>query len=162
MILDLQTMFSGVVSAAGVKTGDAVTATAISANVLDLRQSNSLLLADEGLNPDETWLIVQSDASAAWTAAGAATLTITLESDSTANLATTPVVHWSSAAIGKAAILASTVLARIPLPSADYQRYLGLRYTVATGPFTAGAILAYLTPDVQRNKTYPSGFTIDA
>ena len=38
MILDLQTKFSGSTSAAGVTTGQAITATAISTNVLDLRQ----------------------------------------------------------------------------------------------------------------------------
>ena len=108
MILDLQSMFSGSVTAAGVKTGDAVTATAISLNVMDLRQgvasigTGVLALADEGLNPDEAWMIVQADNSAAFAAAGAATLTVTLESDSTANLATAPVVHFSTAVIPKA------------------------------------------------------------
>ena len=161
MFIDLQSTFSGSTTGAGVKSGDAVTATAISANVIDLRQSASPALADEGLFPNETWLIVQSDGSADFAAAGAATLTITLESDSTANLATAPVVHFSTPAIGKAAILKNTVLVRAPLPSDNYKRFLGVRYTVATGPFTAGAVLAWISPDVQRNITYAAGFTID-
>lgn len=162
MILDLQTMFDGTVSAAGVKTGTALTVTAISANVLD--RSGSLTvpaLEDEGMNPAETWLIVQMDNSADATAAGAATLTITLESDSTANLATAPVVHLATAAIAKATMLKNTVLLRTALPSADYKKFVGLRYTVATGPFTAGGLLAYMVPDIQRNVIYPAGFTID-
>lgn len=159
MFLDLQTMFSGSVAANGTKTGDAITATAISANVLDLRQSGALALADEGLNPDEAWLYITA-LTAANGADAAKTLTITLESDSAVGLGTTPVVHWSSGAILGSAILAGTVLARIPLPSADYQRYLGLRYTVSAA-FTAFAVTANITPDIQRNKIYPTGFTID-
>lgn len=163
MILDLQTMFSGSVSAAGVKTGDALTVTAISANVLDRSGGLTLFptLEDEGLNPDENWLVVQTDGTADATAAGAATLSITLESDTTANLATAPVVHATSPLIAKATMVKNTVLWRTPLPSDDYKKFIGLRYTVGTGPFTAGNLLAYITPDIQRNKIYPIGFTID-
>jgi len=161
MFIDLQTTFDGTTTAAGVKSGSAVTATAISANVIDLRQAASPALADEGVNPAETILFVQSDGSADFAAAGAATLTITLESDSAATLASSPVVHFSTAAIGKAAILKNTVLVRVALPYDNYKRFLGLRYTVATGPFTAGAILGWISPDVQRNVIYPVGFTID-
>jgi hypothetical protein len=161
MFIDLQTTFDGSTTGAGVKTGTAVTATAISANVIDLRQAATPAVADEGVNPAQTILFVQSDGSADFAAAGAATLTITLESDSTANLATAPVVHFSTAAIGKAAILKNTVLVRVALPSADYKRFLGLRYTVATGPFTAGGILGWISPDMQRNIVYPAAFTID-
>lgn len=159
MIIDLQTTFSGSTSAAGVKTGDAVTVTAISANVLDLRNQATPTLVDEGLLED-LWLVVQTDSSADFTAAGAATLTITLESDSTANLATAPVVHFATAAIAKATLLKNTTVVRSAPPSDDYKRFLGLRYTVATGPFTAGGILAYFTPVLQRNKTYPVGFAV--
>ena len=48
MILDLQTMFSGAVASDGTKTGQAVTATAISTNVLDLRNASTPTLVDEG------------------------------------------------------------------------------------------------------------------
>lgn len=161
MFIDLQTTFDGSTTAAGVKTGSAVTVTAISANVVDMRQAATPATADEGISGPETWFIVQSDSSADFAAAGAATLTITLESDSTANLATAPVVHFSTAAIGKAAILKNTVLVRVQLPSGDYKRFLGARYTVATGPFTAGGILAWISPDLARNVVYPAGFTID-
>lgn len=160
MILDLQTMFSGSVSAAGVKTGQALTATAISDNVLDLRQAATPAVADEGIGgAQETWLIVQVQTSAAGGDA-AKTLTITLESDSTANLATAPVVHYSTPAITGATLVAGYTAVRVMLPSADYKRYLGLRYTVSAG-FTAFAILAYFTPDPQRNVIYPAGFTVD-
>lgn len=162
MIIDLQTRFSGSTTAAGVTTGDAVTATAISSNVIDLRSTlgNTPTLVDEGVRVQDLALIVQADQSADFAAAGAATLTITLESDSTANLATAPTVHLASGAIPKAKLVKGFVAMNIDLPADSYQRFLGTRYTVATGPFTAGGILAYLTPAAQRNLTYPIGFGV--
>jgi hypothetical protein len=163
MIIDLQSRFSGSTTAAGVTIGDAVTVTAISANVLDLRSTNTVgpTLVDEGIQYQDLWLIVQCDQSAAFAAAGAATLTITLESDSTANLATTPAVHYSTAAIPKATLVQGYTAVRVVVPSGDYQRYVGTRYTVATGPFTAGGILAFLTFVPQRNVVYPIGFAVN-
>lgn len=157
MILDLQTTFSGAVAADGTKTAQAITATAISTNVLDTRNAATPALVDEGLVGNSLWLVVQTiQAFNTLTS-----LAITLESDSTANLATAPVVHFSTGAILLAALTANTVLARIQLPSADYKRYLGLRYTVTGTNPTQGSLLAYLTANVDRNKVYPSGFTID-
>jgi hypothetical protein len=49
---------------------------------------------------------------------------------------------------------------RTPLPSADYKKFIGIRYTVSAG-FTSFAVTAYITPDIQRNVIYPTGFTID-
>lgn len=159
MILDLQEKFSGTTTAAGVTTGDAITVTAISSTVLDLR-NGSLALADEGISGPETWLVVQVTDNA-FTAAGAATLTITLESDTAVGLGASPVVHFSTAAIGKASLILGFTAVRVQLPSDNYKRFLGLRYTVATGPMTAGNVVAFLTPDVARNVIYPAGFTID-
>ena len=160
MILDLQEKFSGTTTAAGVTTGDAITVTAISSNVLDLRNAATPALGDEGISGPEMWLVVQVTDNA-FTAAGAATLTITLESDSAATLASAPVVHYSTTAIPKATLVIGYVAVRQFLPSGDYKRYLGLRYTVATGPMTAGNVVAFLTPDVARNVIYPTGYTID-
>jgi hypothetical protein len=77
-----------------------------------------------------------------------ATLTITLESDSTANLATSATVHFSTGAIAFASFAtAGTRLVTVKLPHGLYERYLGVRYTVASGPLTAGAFDAFLTTD---------------
>lgn len=160
MILDLQTMFSGTVAADGTKTGQALTATAISTNVLDLRNAATPATADEGiLGFMEEWLIVQVQ-TATNGADAAKTLTITLESDSAVGLATAPVVHYSTPAITGATLVAGYTAVRVQLPSADYKRYLGIRYTVSAS-FTSFNILAYLTPDPQRNVVYPAAFTID-
>lgn len=158
MILDLQTTFSGSVAADGTKTAQAITATAISSNVLDLRNASAPALVDEGLNGPETWLIVQTIQAFNLLTS----LAITLESDSAVGLGSAPVVHFSTGAILLAALTANTVLARVQLPSADYKRYLGLRYTVTGTNPSQGSILAYLSVGgVQRNVIYPSGFTID-
>lgn len=159
MILDLQSMFSGTVAADGTKSAQAITATAISTNVIDLRQPNGApAVVDNGLlGGAGLWLVVQTiQAFNTLTS-----LAITLESDSTANLATAPVVHFSTGAILLAALTANTVLARVPLPSASYKRYLGLRYTVTGTNPTQGSLLASLVFDHGYNPIYPGSFTID-
>jgi hypothetical protein len=152
-IIDLQTKFSDV---------QAVTVTAVSANILDLRNFNTGVttpaLADESLVGANMWVTIF--VGTAVTAAGAATVTFSLESDSTTDLATSPTVHYVSAAIGKATLVAGYAAVRVQLPSGDYERYLGVRYTVATGPLTAGTFTAFLHPNVQRNITYPNGFVV--
>jgi hypothetical protein len=161
MFLDLQSMFSGTVAADGTKTGQGITATAISTNVID--RSGGLTgfptLEDEATNPDEQWLIVQAQTAAAGGDA-AKTLTITLESALDAGLTSSPVVHYSSPAILGSAITAGATLVRVPLPSGDFKKFIGLRYTVSAG-FTSFNILAYITPDPQRNVIYPTGFAVN-
>jgi hypothetical protein len=162
MILDLQTMFSGTVAVDGTKTGQGITATAISGNVLDRTGGLPLFpaLEDEGLEGfAEMWLIVQVQ-TATNGADSAKTLTITLESALDAALSSSPVVHFSTPAILGSALVAGYTAVRVQLPSSDYKRYIGLRYTVSAG-FTSFNVLAYLTPDPQRNVIYPIGFTID-
>lgn len=159
MIQDTQTLFSGTIAADGTRTGQGITATAISGNVVDLRNQATPALVDEGLQGPETWLVVVAISAAAGGDA-AKTLTITLESDVLATLASAPVVHFSSKAITGAQITAGATLVRVQLPSDDYKRFLGLRYTVSAG-FTSFPVMAFLVNDVQRNVIYPSGFTID-
>ena len=157
MILDLQTQFSGTTAVDGTKTAQAITATAISTNVLDVRQAALPALVDEGLLGAELYLNVQViQAFNTLTS-----LTVTLESDSTANLATAPVVHIATAAILLAALTAGAVIARIKLPSADYKRYVGVRYTVGGAAPTLGSVLAFLSVGTQRNVIYPTGISID-
>lgn len=134
MILDERTEFSDAA---------AVTASAIS-DVIDLGAGDKPIGAVDGLH-----LVIQCDTAA--TAAGAATVQFSLESDSTADLATSATVHWQSAAIGKATLVAGYTVAVVPLPKGhNYERYLGVRYTVATGPLTAGKFNAFLTRDPAR------------
>jgi hypothetical protein len=160
MILDLNTMFSGSVAADGTKTGQAITVTALSDNVLDLKGglSSGPVLKDMGLASGEMWLVIQALTAAAG-ADAAKTVTITLLSDSTTNLATSPTTHWTSPAWTGAQITAGAVLGRIKLPSGDYERYLGLNYT-ASATFTSFTLTAYITPAIDRSTIYPVGFTV--
>jgi len=139
----------------------AVTATAISTNVMDLISNSS------GKNPlrdigtvQDVYLVV-STLAAATDASSDATLTVTLESDSTVDLATSATVHFSTAALAFAAFSpAGTVLVAIKLPAGSYERYLGVRYTVAAGPLTAGTFDAFLTTDVAEWRAYAKNYVV--
>lgn len=142
MILDANLEFSD---------AQAVTATAISSNVADLGPVNDNVLRDIGTGED-TYLVFSVDTT--FTAAGAATLTAALVSDSTANLATSPTTHATPLSAVPVASLVAGYKAAVKLPPGDYEQYLGIQYTVATGPFTAGKINAFLTKDVSRYRAY--------
>jgi len=154
MILDKYLEFSD---------AQAVTSTAISTNVVDLYPlGNSVgtnTTRDIGTGED-VYLVVITNTTATDTSSDA-TLTVTLESDSTENLATSATVHFSTGAIAFAGFAtAGTVLANVKLPAGSYERYLGVRYTVASGPLTAGAFDAFLVKDAQAYRSYASGFSI--
>lgn len=157
MMQDLNTIFSGSVAADGTRTAQAITATAVSTNVLDARQPGGApAIKDEGISGPETWLVVQVIQAFN----NLTSLTITLESDSAPGLATAPVVHFSKT-IALAALTAGTTAVRVLLPSDDYKRYIGVRYTVTGTAPTTGSVMAFITLDAQRNVGYPSGFTVD-
>jgi hypothetical protein len=119
----------------------AVTDSAIS-SVIDLGATPSL----SGLASEECYLVIRVHTTA--TADGAATVKFSLESDSTADLATAPVAHFSTTAVAKESLTAGAVVVAVKLPIEQAKRYLGVRYTVATGPLTAGKFDAYLTDTV--------------
>lgn len=139
----------------------AVTATAISANVYD-RISNSSgknVLADIGTGQD-AYLVVITQTAATDTSSDA-TLTITLESDSDVGLSTSPTVHFTTGALAFAAFSpAGSVLAAVKLPAGNYERYLGLRYTVANGPLLTGNFDAFITSDVSAWRAYDRNYVV--
>jgi hypothetical protein len=152
MYIDKQAEFSD---------AQAVTATAISTNVMDLisNASGKNPLRDIGTGQD-VYLVILTQ-TAATDSGSDATLAITLESDSTENLATSPTVHFSTGALAFAAFSpVGTVLAAVKLPAGSYERYLGVRYTVGSGPLTAGAFDAFLTTDVQAWRAYARNYTV--
>lgn len=144
-MLDRQNMISD---------AQAITATAVGTNVIKLNGGSpgfttdtlgNTVDNDPAKSPELDVLITVTEA---FTAAGAATLTIALEADDAADqssattLATTP-------ALGKAALVPGyQVRLQVPPGIAAADVHLGLRYTVATGPMTAGKITAGL---IQRN-----------
>ena len=137
MILDAQNEFSD---------SQAVTSTAISTNVIDM-DAASIPKNIGGSEP--LYLVIQTAVTCTDTSSDA-TVAFTLESDSAAALNSSPTVHFSTGALAFAAYAtAGTRVAVTPLPFGDYKRYLGVRYTVASGPLTAGAFDALLTRDPQ-------------
>jgi len=153
MITDNFLRLSGSLTA-GSATGQAVTATANSTNVVDLS-----LARDVGEGED---LYVQFTVGTAFTAAGSATLTPTIVV-SAADSLTTPTTIATAGTIAVATLVAgySFAVRLNPLIASLGLRYLGAIYTVATGPMTAGTITADIVTDIQDGKKfYASGFSI--
>ena len=148
MILDAQNQFSD---------AQAVTSTAISTNVIDLGSDNTLRDIGSG---KPVWLVIQTQTSC--TDSGSdATVTFSLESDSTADLATSATVHYTSGALAFATYAtAGTIVLAIRIPAGSYERYLGVRYTVASGPLTAGKFDAFLVHDYAAFRSYADGAAI--
>jgi hypothetical protein len=140
----------------------AVTATAISTNVVDLYPlgNNQVTNLTRDIGTGEDIYLVVNTVVAATDASSDATLVITLESDDNTSLSS-PTVHYTSATLAFAAFSpANTELVKIKLPAGNYERYLGVRFTVAAGPLTAGNFDAFLVKDAQAFKAYKAGFTI--
>ena len=160
MITDNFLRLSGSLTA-GSATGQAVTATANSTNVVDLSLARDIGEGEE--------LYVQFTVGTAFTAAGAATLTPTVVV-SAADTLTTPTTIGTGGTIAVASLIAGyTFVIRLnpqlfgstTTVSSLGLRYLGAIYTVATGPMTAGTITADIVTDIQDGKKfYASGFTV--
>lgn len=133
----------------------AVTATAISTNVMDLNPAFKLNTGVDIGTGEDVYLVLQCDTAA--TAAGAATMVVTLESSAAAGL-TSSTIHYTSATYALTDMTAGKTLAAVKLPSGTYLRYLGVRFTVATGPLTAGAFSAFLTKDIEAYRAYARNY----
>lgn len=129
MILDNQTLLSN---------QQAVTATAASANVIDLGPIQSGLVRDMG-NGKPIPILVQ--VTEAFAAAGAATLTVALQTDDNDGFAS-PKVVVTSATFALADLKPGKQIQLDYIPRGTNERYLRLNYTVATGPMTAGKVHA--------------------
>jgi hypothetical protein len=96
--------------------------------------------------------------STAVTSAGSATVQFTLASDAQASIATdgTATVHWQSAAIPKATLVAGYNVVRIvvPMNNPAYERYLGILQTTGTAALTAGAVDAGLVKNSSKVTHY--------
>ena len=160
MITDNFLRLSGSLTA-GTATGQAVTATANSTNVIDLS-----LARDIGEGDD---IYVSFSVGTAFTAAGAATLTLTVVV-SAADTLPTPTTLGTGGTIAVASLVAGYTFVIRVNPQLFYSsttnsslglRYLGVIYTVATGPMTAGTITADVVIDIQDGKKfYASGFLV--
>ncbi|NTZ90462.1 Bbp16 family capsid cement protein [Agrobacterium tumefaciens] len=135
MIFDAQNLFSD---------AQVITASAPSTNVIDFGASGKPVGAAANIRKDlgrgsKVSLRVQMIEAAL--AAGAATLTVELQTDDNEAFSS-PKTVWTSGAIGKASLVAGYVFPIDYLPRGTDERYARLNYTVATGPLTAGKITA--------------------
>jgi len=153
MLIDRLNMFS---------TDQAITVDAISENVIDLgplggATANTIRDIGAGRTLYLHILVKETFDSAEEDA----TLDVTLESDSTADLATSATVHWTSTlVIAEATLVAGYWIAKgIAIPSGAYERYLGLRFNNATHAFTAGKVDAWISENRYDDRTYEAGFT---
>jgi hypothetical protein len=114
----------------------------------------SPLNSDLSGGADSLWLVVGVDTAA--TSGGSATLQIQLASDAQAAIATdgSATVHFASAVIPVASLVAGFYVARVMLPIGTYERYIGILQVTGTAAFTAGKINAFLTNDVAAWKPY--------
>lgn len=160
-MIDAQYILDGTLNSGGGVTGTAITVTRDSTNVIDL-----LAARDVGVDAE---LGIHMMVTEAFTAAGAATLQIELET-SADNI--TYYSLLSSEAYPKAQLIIGAPVFRYAVPLNQLLnatagvlkapgRYLKLVYTVATGPMTAGKVFAWLGPNEDRNQftVYPGNYT---
>lgn len=144
MILSAQQLFSD---------DQAITATAISENVIDLGAPQTPYGAAAALNQDIgkgakiPLTVIVTEAFATLTS-----LTITVEVSAAAGL-TSPKVLFTSPAIAAADLIVGKEITIGYLPREADLRYLGLRYTVGGSNATAGKITAGISMGNQDNKT---------
>lgn len=143
-----------------VSQAQAVTATAVSTDTIDLSQ-----VRDIGPGEDLRFMF---NVDTTVTAAGAGTVNFQVITSAAANLSS-PTVLAQTDAIGKAELVAGRRPIEVVIPRSLLaaqpigQRYIGVQYTVGTGPLTAGAFTAYIivgdsVQDIGKN--YPVGYAI--
>jgi len=139
-------------------SSQAVTASAVSTNTIDLSVARDIAVGKP------LYLMITVDEAA--TAAGAATVTFQAITSAAAAL-TSPTIVSQTDAIGKAELTVGHEPIIIPIAPALLaaqpvgQRYLGVQYTVATGPLTAGKFSCTVVADVHAsNINYASGFSV--
>lgn len=138
MIFDQQTLLSD---------AQAITVTAVSTNVIDLGPIKTGIVRDIGKGKQIPLLVQVVEA---FTAAGAATLTVSLQTDDNEAFSSAKTV-WTSPALALADLVAGKVIIPEYIPRGTNERYMRLNYAVATGPMTAGKVTAGVTMGNQSN-----------
>lgn len=134
----------------------AVTTTAVSTNTIPLGNARDI-------GPGEQ-LFANITVNEAVTASGAATVTFEVITSAASDLSN-PTVVAATGPVGKADLTIGRDPINIAIPphisQEKGQAYIGVRYTVATGPLTAGKFTCYLSNSADhKQKNYPSGFSV--
>lgn len=103
------------------------------------------------------YLMVQVDTAV--TSTGSATVTFQLVSDSRDTISTTgaATVHYASAAIPVATLVAGYNAVQVALPVGTYERYLGIQTVIGTAALSTGKVNAFLTKDQHKWAALPDG-----
>ena len=129
----------------------AITVTRDSTNVIDLGVVAPNIRGSAVDILDVVVIVTES-----FTADGAATLQIATATADNESLDTPTLLDRVTLALADLAVGRPPIV--LQLPQATIQRYLGLIYSVATGPMTAGKITARIAADVQLSHAYPKNF----
>jgi len=147
MIMDERTEFADNVTLSG-------SGTAVVGDVIDLGSNGR----DVG-NGQELYLVIKTGGTEITSGSGG-NLEFQLVSDSTENLATSPTVHFSTGDLTISTsgsnddrLNAGGYIARVAIPTGDFERYLGIR-RITSVAFTAGTVDAFLTPNPAAWKAY--------
>ncbi len=129
----------------------AITVTRDSTNIIDLGVATPNIAGSVVGTLDIAIIVTET-----FTADGAATLQICSATADNESLDTPTLLDRVTLALADLAVGRPPIV--LQLPQATIQRYLGLIYTVATGPMTAGKITARIAADVQLSHAYPKNF----
>lgn len=127
MIIDASLVFSD---------AQAITVTAVSTNYVDTLAAGQTYVGN----------IIMFLVTTAFTAGGAATLTIAIETDDNSSFSSPTTILTLGTTIAVATLVAGYKL-RGRLPLSGVERYIQGRYTVATGPMTAGNAELFIPQD---------------
>jgi hypothetical protein len=128
----------------------AVTAAAASTNVIDLGPLDAgNTTRDIGIG-EEMWLVLTC--TTAMTDAGSdSTLAVTMETDNNEAFSS-PTTIWTAYTF--AAVSPAGRQTKLPLPPANYERYIRLKYTPSGGDLTTGSFKAQIVRDVPARHYY--------
>lgn len=160
MIIDGQNIFS---------QAQAVTASAISTNVIDLGLNNAVAATGRDIGTGANIYLVVILTVAMTDSGSDSTVDVSLESDSTADLATSATVHSrmpnpaasstvATPTFSAVSAAGSTRIVRVP-PLGTMEQFLGVRYTVAGGSLSAGSFWAFLTTGIDAQRIYASNYS---
>lgn len=130
----------------------ALTATRVSTDKYDL----GVALRDIG-SVEHLWLV--GVVYTALTSGGSSTLTADLVGDDNASLSSPTTLMNLMPSTAKASLVAGYTMFKTRLPVGKFtERYFGINWTVGTTDFTAGAISAFMTPNIDDQRYYPRGY----
>ena len=149
MILDGQNLFSDAQTpTTGTSSGNGV----VSTNVIDLGVERRFGTGQP------VYIVVQLDVALSDTGSNSA-LTATLFSDTAAGMDDTPTSRQTIGTFTAASAAGSRLVAVVQ-PEILNERYVALFYSSTNGDLSGGAITAYLTLNIQADKSYADAITI--